>query len=87
MYLYFILSLVLSCVLTVVAERILIPILKSVKMEQKILDIGPRWHKSKEGTPTMGGIGFIISTVVASALFIRDMRGDHGKTRLLCRRL
>ena len=60
MYLVFILSLALSCVLTVVSERILIPILKSVKMEQKILEIGPRWHKSKEGTPTMGGLGFII---------------------------
>ena len=46
-------------VLTVVAERILIPILQTKKMGQKILDIGPRWHKSKEGTPTMGGIGFI----------------------------
>ncbi len=66
MYAYFIVSLVLSCVLTVVAERILIPILKSVKMEQKILDIGPRWHKSKEGTPTMGGLGFII---VATLVF------------------
>jgi len=60
MYLVFLLSLSLSCVLTVVSERILIPILKSVKMEQKILEIGPRWHKSKEGTPTMGGLGFII---------------------------
>lgn len=64
MYMYFIASLVLSLVLTVVAERILIPILKSMKMEQKILEIGPRWHKSKDGTPTMGGIGFILSAIV-----------------------
>ena len=64
MYLHFVAALVLSLVLTVLAERILIPILKSVKMEQKILDIGPRWHKSKEGTPTMGGLGFIIAAIV-----------------------
>ena len=64
MYIYFIIALVLSFILTVLAERILIPILKSVKMEQKILEIGPRWHKSKEGTPTMGGIGFIIPAVI-----------------------
>lgn len=64
MYMYFIVGLVASLVLTALAERILIPILKSVKMEQKILDIGPRWHKSKEGTPTMGGLGFIISGVI-----------------------
>ncbi len=47
-------------VLTVLALRLLIPKLRSMKMGQKILDIGPRWHKSKEGTPTMGGIAFAI---------------------------
>ena len=65
MYLYFLASLIISLVLTVVAERILIPILKSMKMEQKILEIGPRWHKSKEGTPTMGGVGFILASIIA----------------------
>ncbi len=64
MYLYFFIAFVASLALTVLAERILIPILKSVKMEQKILEIGPRWHKSKEGTPTMGGLGFIIAAVI-----------------------
>ena len=64
MYWYFFGALIFSLILTVLAERILIPILKSVKMEQKILDIGPRWHKSKEGTPTMGGLGFIITAVI-----------------------
>lgn len=63
MYLYFVVALLASLAITVLAERILIPILKSVKMEQKILDIGPRWHKSKEGTPTMGGLGFIFAAV------------------------
>ncbi len=46
-------------VLTAVFLKFLIPVLKSKKMGQKILDIGPRWHKDKEGTPTMGGIAFI----------------------------
>ena len=50
--------------LTVAAERILIPILRSHKLGQKILDIGPRWHKSKEGTPIMGGLGFILAALV-----------------------
>jgi phospho-N-acetylmuramoyl-pentapeptide-transferase len=35
-----------------------------MKMEQKILEIGPRWHKSKDGTPTMGGIGFILVSII-----------------------
>ena len=55
--------------LTVVAERILIPILRTRKMGQKILEIGPRWHKSKEGTPTMGGLGFIFATLLVMAVF------------------
>lgn len=48
--------------------RKLIPILKSRKIGQKIYDIGPRWHKGKEGTPIMGGLGFIISSVIAFAV-------------------
>ncbi len=50
--------------ITVGVSRKLIPILKSRKMGQPILEIGPRWHKSKEGTPTMGGLAFIIAAVI-----------------------
>lgn len=67
--------------LTVVAERILIPVLRSHKMGQKILDIGPRWHKSKEGTPTMGGIGFILAAMIVMAVFfiVKAVRGDASE--------
>ncbi len=61
----FVLSLVVTFVLTVLISRKLIPALKSRKMGQKILDIGPRWHKSKEGTPTMGGLAFIAASLVS----------------------
>ena len=52
---------------------ILIPWLKKLKFGQEILEIGPSWHKNKEGTPTMGGISFILGTVVAivMAFFIK----------------
>ena len=55
---------VLAFVLTAVISHYLIPVLASRKMGQKILEIGPRWHKSKEGTPTMGGIAFLITAAV-----------------------
>lgn len=48
--------------------RKLIPVLKSRKIGQKIYDIGPRWHKGKEGTPIMGGLGFIIATILGLAV-------------------
>ena len=51
-------------IITAVTLRFLIPKLKSWKMGQKILDIGPRWHKSKEGTPTMGGLSFIFASLI-----------------------
>ena len=50
--------------ITVLISRKLIPILKSRKMGQTILEIGPRWHKNKEGTPTMGGLAFIAAAVI-----------------------
>ncbi|MBQ2241090.1 MAG: phospho-N-acetylmuramoyl-pentapeptide-transferase [Clostridia bacterium] len=48
--------------------RKLIPVLKSRKIGQKIYEIGPRWHKGKEGTPIMGGLGFIIATIIGIAV-------------------
>ena len=61
MILFYIISLLITFVMTAVILRFLIPYLKSKKMGQKILDIGPRWHKSKEGTPTMGGLSLLIA--------------------------
>ncbi len=57
-------ALILTFLVTVLISRKLIPLLKSKKMGQPILDIGPRWHKSKEGTPTMGGLAFIAAAVL-----------------------
>ena len=64
--------------LTVVFLRILIPILRSHKVGQKILDIGPRWHKSKEGTPIMGGLAFILAALLVAASFyiVKGLRGE-----------
>ncbi len=55
-----------SFLLTVVFSRIAIPKLRSMKMGQKILDIGPRWHKNKEGTPTMGGVVFLLAAILVA---------------------
>ena len=55
--------------LTVILEKLIIPILKSHKVGQRILEIGPRWHTGKAGTPTMGGICFIMAILVIMAIF------------------
>ena len=64
----FIAGIIVTFIVTVIAGKIIIPILKSKKMGQKILDIGPRWHKSKEGTPVMGGLLFIAGGIVTTIL-------------------
>lgn len=69
-FLIYLLPLILSAALSAVATRFLIPKLKSLKMGQKILDIGPRWHKGKEGTPTLGGLAMIFSAIVTAAVSI-----------------
>ena len=61
---------VVAFVLSAVIGRFLIPILHKLKYGQTILDIGPSWHKKKQGTPTMGGIMFIIGIVVATVIAI-----------------
>ncbi len=48
-----------------------IPLLHKLKYGQTILDIGPKWHKEKkQGTPTMGGIMFIIAVLLSFAVGI-----------------
>ena len=52
--------------LTWIAGIWFIPFLHKLKYGQTILDIGPKWHKEKkQGTPTMGGIMFIIAAFVS----------------------
>ena len=54
------LPLVCSFILTAVAGELLIPALRRLKAGQSIKEIGPTWHMTKQGTPTMGGLMFII---------------------------
>jgi phospho-N-acetylmuramoyl-pentapeptide-transferase len=55
---------VLSFALTTVLSRCIIPILVARKAGQPIRKEGPKWHFSKQGTPTMGGIAFIMAIAI-----------------------
>lgn len=59
------LPLAVSFLISVLLLKLFIPVLRKVKLGQKILEIGPSWHKCKEGTPVLGGLFFLLSTVVA----------------------
>lgn len=58
-----------SFVISAVLLKIFIPVLRKVKLGQKILEIGPSWHKCKEGTPVLGGLFFILAAL--SAFLVR----------------
>jgi len=47
---------------------IVIPYLRKLKFGQTILDIGPNWHKEKQGTPTMGGIMIVAGVVMGACV-------------------
>ena len=49
---------------TIVLAIIIIPILKKIKIGQIERDDGPKSHLQKQGTPTMGGIIFMISIII-----------------------
>ena len=70
---------VAAALVTAVLGFAVIPWLHKLKFGQTILDIGPKWHEKKQGTPTMGGIMFIIGVVVAAAVTLvtdKLMGGD-----------
>ena len=59
-----IITVVVSFLLSVLLGRVLIPALHALKAGQSIREIGPKWHNTKQGTPTMGGLMFIAAAVV-----------------------
>ncbi|MCP3765945.1 MULTISPECIES: phospho-N-acetylmuramoyl-pentapeptide-transferase [Streptomyces] len=56
---------VIGLFLTLIGTPLLIKLLARKGYGQYIRDDGPREHASKRGTPTMGGIAFILATVAA----------------------
>lgn len=69
-YILCIFAFLLSIALTLGIERMILPLLKK-KAQQPIYTEGPTWHLSKSGTPTMGGIAFVLA--ITLSLFISSL--------------
>ena len=61
----YILSFIVAFGVGAIAGQILIPLLHRLKAGQAIREDGPTWHMAKQGTPTMGGLMFILAIAVA----------------------
>lgn len=59
------LAAVISFAITALLGKWMIPFLHKLHFGQTIREEGPQWHMKKQGTPTMGGLMFIIGIVVA----------------------
>ena len=60
---------VVSFFLSVILCRVFIPILKKLKFGQQVRQEGNPEHLKKQGTPTMGGIAYLIAFVIAALIF------------------
>lgn len=61
---------ILSFTITAFLGKLLIPVLHRLKFGQTIKEIGPTWHEKKKGTPTMGGIMFVVGILIAIVFFV-----------------
>jgi len=59
-----ILAFLIALAVAALVGRYYVPWLRKIKAGQEIKEIGPNWHMTKAGTPTMGGIIFIAGIVV-----------------------
>ena len=59
-------SFAIAFLISVLFGAWLVPFLRKIKAGQSIKEIGPTWHQSKAGTPTMGGLMFILAVTVVS---------------------
>ena len=60
---------VVAFVISAVIGKFLVPALRRWKAGQSIKEDGPTWHMSKQGTPTMGGLMFILATIIVVLVF------------------
>ena len=71
MYLDFVVSIFMGFALVALAMPFAIPELHKLKFGQEVRDDGPKAHLKKQGTPTMGGLVFVLAIVIVSLVYVR----------------
>lgn len=76
----------ISFAITIVLALIIIPILKKIKIGQIEREDGPQSHLKKQGTPTMGGIIFMLAIVIGttgSYLYLKSQGNNEMAQNLI----
>ena len=71
-YNLFIISILSAFVLALAGGPIFIPLLRRLKFGQNVRSDGPQSHLKKTGTPAMGGLIFLLVTVIVCLVFSKD---------------
>ena len=80
-------KMLLACILSfavtaLLGWKVILPALRKLKAGQEIREVGPNWHKTKAGTPTMGGLMFIFAAILCVVGNLPSM-GDHSVVYVL----
>lgn len=67
---------ILGLIVALILGPIAIPALRRLKFGQNIREEGPKSHFKKAGTPTMGGVIFLLSTTIVMLLMRYDVNDD-----------
>lgn len=69
-------SAVVAFLIVLLLGPLVIPALRRFKFGQSIREEGPKSHQIKSGTPTMGGVMFIIALLITSVVVYRGVTGE-----------
>lgn len=67
-----VLPILISFVISALLGPVVIPFLHKLKFGQYIREEGPAAHQKKSGTPTMGGVIFMLAIAVTALIFLKD---------------
>lgn len=76
---YSLIPFISSFVLAVITLPLFIGFMVMHHEGQQIRDEGPKWHEKKSGTPTMGGVIFVLSSIISS-IWVAIWQHDLNKS-------
>lgn len=65
-----VLAMMISFIISIIIGFLLVPVLKKLHVSQRISIYVSNMHKNKNGTPTMGGLIFIIAVIITIILLL-----------------
>lgn len=71
-----ILGILSSFFITFLIGKVFIPIIKTFNLGQNIRPEGPKTHQKKAGTPTFGGLIFILASIVITLILCKDYKSE-----------